>query len=247
MHDSSIRKSGFWCAFACLVVLIAARPAFAESPAQPISATPAPVDNALLERQLAPASTELDEYQIGPHDLIEISVFQVTEMSRTVRVNAQGLISLPLLGIVRAGGLSANELEATLAAKLSENLLQDPQVSVFIKEFASQRVVVEGSIVKLGVYPLTGKTTLMQVIAMASGIDPVADPTNIRIFRQLPDGKREVLTYDLIAIHEGKAEDPLIKGNDTVIVGRSASDAFFRDFINGVRGFVGFGTIPLVH
>ena len=187
----------------------------------------------------------MEEYKIGPSDLLELSVFGVQEMTRVVRVNAQGMISLPLLGTIRAGGLTANELEAVLAAKLSENLLQDPQVSVFIKEFVSQRVVVEGSVMKTGVYPLTGKTSLMQVLAIAGGLNSIADPTNVKIFREKQSGTREVHTFDLLAIRAGKAEDPLIKGNDTVVVEESASAAFMKGVTDTLRGFVGFGTVPL--
>jgi len=139
--------------------------------------------------------------------------------------------------------LTANELEAVLAAKLSENLLQDPQVSVFIKEFVSQRVVVEGSVMKTGVYPLTGKTSLMQVLAIAGGLNPIADPTNVKIFREKQSGTREVHTFDLVAIRAGKVEDPLIKGNDTVVVEESASAALLKGVTDTLRGFVGFGTL----
>ena len=198
-----------------------------------------------VEARSVPATAEMEEYKIGPQDLLELSVFGVQEMTRVVRVNAQGMISLPLLGTIRAGGLSANELEAVLAAKLSENLLQDPQVSVFIKEFVSQRVVVEGSVMRTGVFPLTGKTSLLQVIAIAGGLNPIADPTNVRIFREKPSGVREVHTFDLVAIRAGQVEDPLIKGNDTVVVENSASAAFFKGVQDTLRGFVGFGTVPL--
>ena len=205
----------------------------------------APVAPSSVNVKAVPATADMEEYRIGPQDLLELSVFGVQEMTRVVRVNAQGMISLPLLGTIRAGGLSANELEKVLAAKLSENLLQDPQVSVFIKEFVSQRVVVEGSVIKTGVYPLTGKTSLLQVIAIAGGLNPIADSSNVRIFREKASGTREVHTFDLTAIRAGQAEDPLIKGNDTVVVETSGSAAFFKGVTDTLRGFVGFGTIPL--
>ena len=205
--------------------------------AVPAAAGPRPV----------PGTSALEEYRIGPSDLLELTVFQVPELTRVVRVNAQGVFTLPLLGLVRAGGLTANELEAVLAAKLSENLLQDPQVSVFIKEFVSQRVVVDGSVMKMGVYPLTGKTTLLQTIAMAGGLDPLADPTNVRIFREKEGGGREVRTFDLLAIRAGEVEDPLIKGNDTVMVEKSASAAFFKGVTDTLRGFINFGSYTIPH
>ena len=126
---------------------------------------------------------KIDDYQIGAHDLLDISVFQVPDLSRTVRVNSRGLISLPLIGSVQAGGLTSDQLETTIARKLSENYLQDPQVSVFIKEYISQRVTIEGSVQKAGVYQLTGPTTLLQAIAMASGVDQLADENAVTVFR----------------------------------------------------------------
>lgn len=155
-------------------------------------------------------------------------MFQVQELTRSVRVNAQGLITLPLLGQVQAGGLTANELETALAAKLSENLLQDPQVSVFVKEFVSQRVVVDGSVMRIGAYPLTGKTALLQVVAMAGGLDPLADPSTVHILRDKPSGEREIFTYNLLAIRDGEVADPLIKGNDTVTVEKIGCQGFFQ-------------------
>ena len=98
---------------------------------------------------------------------------------------------------------------------------------------------------KTGVFPLTGKTSLLQVIAIAGGLNPIADPTNVRIFREKPSGVREVHAFDLVAIRAGQVEDPLIKGNDTVVVENSASAAFFKGVQDTLRGFVGFGTVPL--
>lgn len=189
------------------------------------------------------AAAKLEEYRIGAHDLIEISVFQVAELSRTVRVNSRGQISLPMIGAVDAGGLTAHELETAIAKKLSESLLQDPQVSVFIKEFVSQRVVVEGSVKNTGVYPLTGRTTLLQAIALAGGLDPLADENEVKIFRQNTGGSREVIVYDLEQIRAGKMDDPLVKGNDLVVVEKSGSKSFLKNVTDTLRGFIGFGTL----
>ena len=242
MRRALLKSFKIWLAAAGLVVFAAGNLLFAQECCCPRRS---PGCAFRCRGEVGSGHRRLEEYKIGPSDLLELSVFGVQEMTRVVRVNAQGMISLPLLGTIRAGGLTANELEAVLAAKLSENLLQDPQVSVFIKEFVSQRVVVEGSVMKTGVYPLTGKTSLMQVLAIAGGLNSIADPTNVKIFREKQSGTREVHTFDLLAIRAGKAEDPLIKGNDTVVVEESASAAFMKGVTDTLRGFVGFGTVPL--
>jgi len=189
-----------------------------------------------------PASAQkMEEYTIGVHDLIEVSVFQVPELSRTLRVNASGLISMPMIGAVQAGGLTAQALEQSIAKKLSENLLQDPQVSVFIKEYVSQRVVIEGKVKKTGVYPITGRTTLLQALALAEGLDPLANENEVKIFRQHPDGRKEVMVFDLDQIRSGRVEDPPIKGNDVVVVEVAAGRAAVKTITDTIRGIFSFG------
>lgn len=188
-------------------------------------------------------NNNFDDYKIGPYDLLEISVFQVAEMSRAVRVNAKGVVTLPLIGQVQAGGLTALQLEESIAKIFSQDLLQDPQVSVFIKEFVSQRVTVEGAIVKAGVYPLSGRTTLIQAIAMASGLDPLADENQVKIFRSRNDGGKDMSLHDLEAIRSGQAEDPAIMGNDVIVVDRSGGKAAIKGITDTLRGFFSFGTV----
>jgi polysaccharide export outer membrane protein len=117
---------------------------------------------------VSPQAT-LRDYRIGPDDLLEIQVFGVDQLTRSVRVNGRGFISLPLIGNVEIGGLTAQQAEDLVVAKLKESYLQDPQVSLFIKEYTSQRVTIEGAVNKPGVYPLRGPTTLLQSLAVAGG------------------------------------------------------------------------------
>ena len=197
--------------------------------------------NGSASASVASASLKLDEYAIGAHDLLELSVFQVPDLSRTVRVNSRGLITLPLIGVVEAGGLTAQQLELLIAKKLSQDYLQDPQVSVFIKEYVSQRVVVEGSVKKAGVYPLSGRTTLLQVIAMAEGVDPLANENAVKVFREGPGGEKLTEIYDLEAIRSGKVENPQIKGNDLVVVEQSPTRATIKTVTDSIRGILSFG------
>ncbi len=183
-----------------------------------------------------------EEYRIGPSDLLEISVFQVKELDRTVRVNSRGLISLPLLGAVNAAGMSATELEDRIAAKLKENYLQDPQVSVFIKEFTSQRVTIEGQVEKAGIYPIAGNTTtLLQALALAGGVKELAQDS-VSIFRLADAGKRQLLEFDIERIRAGAVVDPTLKNNDIVVVGKDESRSFVKNLADTLRGFIGFGT-----
>jgi len=170
------------------------------------------------------------EYRVGPLDLLEISVFRVPDLSKTVKVNANGEISMPLIGAVQAGGKTVSELETEIAAKLEKNYLQSAQVSVFVKEANSQQVTVDGAIAKPGMVTLAGQTTLLQTIAMSGGLTTDADPRGILVFRTV-NQRRSVAKFDLKAIRAGTAEDPELYGGDVVVVDTSA----LRSAYNGIK------------
>jgi polysaccharide export outer membrane protein len=224
-----------------LAGLALVQPAFSAGPDHE-AAVPAaiPPVHASAEELLAQV---VNEYRIGPSDLLEISVFQVPELSRTVRVNSDGSFSLPLIGQVKAGGLTGYELETLIARKLQENYLQDPQVSVFIKEFVSQRVTVGGSVNKSGIFPISGKTTLLQAIALAGGLGKFAVESDIKVFRTLPDGSREVLMFDLEPIRKGEAEDPPLMTSDVVVVAHSEVRERVRGMAEFLRDIAVFGAL----
>lgn len=182
------------------------------------------------------------DYRIGPEDLIEIQVFGVDQLTRTVRVNSRGLISLPLIGNLEVGGLTSQQAEALVVAKLAENFLQNPQVSFFIREYTSQRVTIEGAVNKPGVYPLRGPTTLLQSLAVAGGQASLSDMTEVMLFRGDNEGKRETLMYDVDRIRSGELEDPAVLNDDLIVVKRSKArtvlkDSIFGDIINTINPF----------
>lgn len=176
------------------------------------------------------------DYRIGAQDLLEITVFGLKDFDREVRVNSNGQISLPLIGVVKAGGVTIPELEKTIAAKLQEGFLQDPQVSVFVKEFTSQQVTLEGSLKKPGIYPLKGKTSLLQAIALAEGVDDLADLQGVVIFRTVK-GKRMGAVFDLAKVRAGVAPDPQVYGDDVIVVEKSGSKSAYREFIQSAPAF----------
>lgn len=174
------------------------------------------------------------DYRIGAQDLLNISVFGVEELNKDVRVNSNGQISLPLVGTAMAGGKTIPELERELAKKYSDGYLQNPQVTVFVKEFTSQRITVEGAVKKPGIYPITGRTTLLQAIALSEGVnDQIADLGGIVVMRNV-NGKRMAAVYDLRQVRKGNIEDPQLYGDDVVVVEQSGSKTMLRRFIEGV-------------
>ncbi len=123
----------------------------------------------IIMTSMAPIISARD-YKIGPEDLLEISVFEEEKLHKTVRVSSQGHISFPLLGTLYVKGLTASELEREIRDLLAEKYLRDPHVSVFIKEYRSQRISVLGLVEKPGMYEVTGPKTILDMLAMAGGL-----------------------------------------------------------------------------
>ena len=163
-----------------------------------------------------------EEYRIGTQDLIEVQVLGVQDLRREARVNAKGLIGLPLIGAVRVQGLTAAEAEALIAGLYSKNYLQNPEVSVFVKEFTRQNVTIDGAVAKPGIYPLKGPTTLMQALANAGGQGSLSDLADVVLFR-MEDSERRALKFDVTKIRAAEAPDPLLQPGDLIVVNRSRS------------------------
>jgi polysaccharide export outer membrane protein len=190
-----------------------------------------------LESTATPGS---EGYRIGPQDVVEISIYQAPDLTKTVQVAEGGTINLPLVGDVRAGGITARELEHELKAKYGARYLQDPQVSVFVREYNSQRVTLEGAIGRPGILPYKGPTTLLQVVASAGGMKDVADGSEVMVFRTA-NGKKEAARFDMDAIMAGTAQDPPILQGDVIIVGTSTVKKLYSDIMKSlpVLGFFG--------
>jgi len=125
------------------------------------------------------ANSTAEDYRIGPQDLLEISVFEAPELNRAVRVSASGEISLPLLGVVQAAGLTPKALEFVLQELLRRNYMKDPHVSVFMKEMQSHPVSVFGAVKKPGVFQIDGPKSLVEILSMAEGLAEDAGDTVI--------------------------------------------------------------------
>src|SRR5262249_49744135 len=124
-------------------------------------------------------------YKVGPLDVLDVSVFQVPDLTRTVQVADNGIINYPLVGEVQASGRTAHQVEVELAKRLRAKYLQSPQVTVFVKEYNSQRVTLEGSVRHTGVFPLKGRTTLMEGLAQAGDVDMDLASGEVVIFRTI--------------------------------------------------------------
>jgi polysaccharide export outer membrane protein len=168
---------------------------------------------------------------IGALDTLQINVFQVQSLTGDYKVDQAGQIDYPLLGGVQAQGRTTKELGDMLSKRLSEKYLQSPQVTVAIKDRAEQNVTVDGSVTQPGVFKIKGPTTLMQAIAMAKGTTRDANPSRVLVFRTIR-GERTAGAFDLADIRRAQAEDPVIYGNDIIIVDGNRARSLFTDLMS---------------
>jgi polysaccharide export outer membrane protein len=206
------------------------RPAASEDPDQQRK-------NAQNPQQPSAVYTIGKEYRIGPNDLLDIEVLNVENAKRTVRVNAAGYVTLPLIGPVTVAGLTQQQAEEHIAKLYGDKYLQNPQVSLFIREFTTERITVDGAIAKPGIYPLVGQMTLLRVLALAGGFGSIAKRNQVLVFRQGDNGERQVATFDVEKIQAGTDPDPPIRGDDLIVVQRDSTraaftDSLFRDIVN---------------
>ena len=177
------------------------------------------------------------DYIIGPQDKLRIRVFEVKDLSfDEEEVDANGQIQLPLIGRVTAAGKTTVQLQDELAQRLGERYLQSPQVSVSVAESASQKVTVEGEVKSPGVFQMKGKTTLMQAIAMAGGPSDIANLRKVAIIRD-SGGQRSAAVVDYQSIRDGKAGDPIIQGNDVVVMDSSATKSLWSNLMKNLPIF----------
>jgi len=174
----------FLAAWACLVRLAAAQ--------VPSSAPSTPSSDPDQEQFGAPPASTASggkmgggvlgpDYILGPEDVLVIDVFNLPEMRQVVRIENDGSISVKLLGRVKAAGFTSTELEKHLAKEWGKSYLQDPQVTVFVREPHAQPVSVVGSVEQPGLYQLTGHRTLIDMLAVAGGLSKKASGSAGRI------------------------------------------------------------------
>ena len=221
------------CGAAFLALSITALCACADEPysggdgAQHIAArsfNPVPMDVST-----APAPSK--DYRIGANDKLDITVFEVKDLSlEKAKVDSNGLILFPLIGEVRAAGKTSSELAKEIATRLGERYLANPHVSVLIDESAAQKVTVDGVVGQPGVYDIAGQTSLLQAVALAKGPGKDADLRHVAVFRYM-EGRRMAAMFDLHAIRAGRAADPNIFPGDIVVVGGSSVRGAWRELL----------------
>jgi polysaccharide biosynthesis/export protein len=154
----------------------------------------------------------ITEFRLSREDVVEVSVWKEPDLSRTVPIRPDGKITLPLLGDVKAEGLTPRELEVTVQKQLAA-LVRDPRVTVLVHDVNGPRVYVTGMVGHPGAFPLRNTMGVLQALALAGGLAEFADRDTIQVLRA--DGRRlEVGYQDLVT---GRSRVTLGPG-DTVVV-----------------------------
>jgi polysaccharide export outer membrane protein len=156
------------------------------------------------------------EYKIGPKDLLEIKVLDMPELSNlTIRVSEDGTITLPLIGNLLISGMTKDEIEKLITKYVEAKYIKNPQVTIFIKEYQSQRVSVIGAVNKPGTYQLLGRVTILDIISQAGGFQDNAS-NEIVVLRKSTTGPGAIIRINIV--------DLTINGDEKLNIPLQAGD-----------------------
>ncbi len=196
----------------------------APPPSASMSAAPPPSASAALLPETGavvpePFTSQAGEYRVGAGDVLAIDVFGLDEMDRKVRVQRDGKISLPLLGVFSVAGLDLEDAELLIAGMLRDKrLVREPQVSIFVEELLSRAVNVQGAVVKPGVYQLIGSKSLLEVIGEAGGIREDSGARVLVLRREAGEERKMDLDLEALVAGDNRSVNiPLLPG-DIVMV-----------------------------
>jgi polysaccharide export outer membrane protein len=209
-------------ALAAAAVLSFALGACADKAGGPIAYAPLAAPDAPTVETLG------SDYRIAPLDTVSVKVFKADELSGDYQVDLTGHISMPLIGEIDAANLTTEQLDQKLTDALGQKYFEHPDVSVGLKASTARAVTVDGAVTKAGSFPVLGRTTLMQAVALAGGTTEDANTHRIAIFRTV-GGQRQAAAFDLAAIRHGQSPDPQVYAGDIVVVdGSSIKQGFKR-------------------
>lgn len=163
------------------------------------------------------------EFLLGPEDVLEIAVWKNQDLTKTAAIRPDGLISMPIVGDIQAAGLSANELAQRIADRLRQ-FVQNPAVSVNVKELNSYSVYVMGEVAKPGKFQLKSYVTVLQAISMAGGFTEYAKKNKLQVVRIKPNGNHKLheshipIRYEELVAGKSESGNIILLSGDTVVV-----------------------------
>ena len=186
---------------------------------------------ALLATAAPAQSQSAGDYQIGPQDVLTIQVFDQADLGGKYTVETDGTFSFPLIGRVKAAGMTLRAFEVELKAKLADGYFRNPQVTVGVEQYRSQRVFVMGEVRAPGPVPLTGGMTLIEALSRAGSTQPTASG-EVAVVRA-PQGAKgplmpnqdsgtEVFRASIRALESGSLSQNIeLRDGDTIFVPRA--------------------------
>jgi len=182
-------------------------------------------------------------YVIGPQDVLSISLFDQQDLSGKYPVDSDGTFTFPLVGRVKAGGLTLRQLEAELKKLLMDGFFKDPQLAVGVESYRSQKIHIVGEVRNPGTYPLTGDMSLIEAVARAGSTLPGASGEALIVRARpgqaaagpiLPNAENaDVQTIDLKALQSGVLNQNVsLQDGDTIYVPRAETIYVFGQVRN---------------
>ncbi len=191
------------------LLLLGAAPIRAQSPVDAVAVQPDAVDST--------------DYRLVTDDVIQIKVFQETDLDSVLRISKEGTITFPLIGSVQVGGKTPQDAALTIKAALAKDYLVNPQVNVTVVEYAKRLFTVLGQVQRPGSYDLPDRDTLtlIQAIGMAGGYTRIADAGKITLKRTV-DGRESIMHLNAKKMAGGSTESEFpVHSGDIITVGES--------------------------
>ena len=179
---------------------------------------------------------ESSDLRLGVGDLLEISVYNVPELTSRARVGSNGEIYLPLIDYVAVAGLTAEETQSLIEKRLEDGgFLKNPHVSVFVQEYASQGASILGEVAKPGVYPVMGERQLFDLISAAGGFTERAGK-DVTITRRVEPGKPVTVRLGR-SLADNPESNVAVHPGDTIVV-RKADVIYVVGDVGKPSGFL---------
>jgi polysaccharide export outer membrane protein len=178
----------------------------------------APRMSSTVQAQAAAAQVVEDKYQLGPEDVVEISVWKEPDLTKQLAIRPDGKISYPLIGEVQAAGKTVKQLREEISKRL-EKYVTDAQVTVILIKTQYYKIYVMGKVNKPGEFLVGRPASVMQALAMAGGLTPFASPNKIVVLRQ-SGNTEQTLPFDYKAVSRGEFLDQniILLPGDVVVV-----------------------------
>jgi polysaccharide export outer membrane protein len=169
-------------------------------------------------KSLAGAAESAPEYTIEAGDVLQVFVWKEPELSRDVSVRLDGKITVPLIGDIQASGRTPSQLAGEVEAAL-KRYISSPQVTLGVLETKNALFYVLGEVTRPGAYPLTGRVTVLQGLALAGGFREFAKTDNIVVIRQRRDGEQiQAVNYDELKNGRNLDQNVVLRPGDTIVV-----------------------------